>query len=207
MLIGTAAGGVGVSTSFNLTYLPEYICWTTANAINFLRVETKEDGVLHDLPAAAIAAMRGWRHVGALTANQQFVRIANGKIENKNVTITVNTSAVGAINIFAFSDGKGTIPFRTTAGAVLILQPNRFDNFAALFLPGLVTANDRAEITYHDGSTEVMDVDELNARSTLFQEAPAIVIDNLEGAIKKVEVIDAAGGSTAYTLKYVLPGQ
>jgi hypothetical protein len=88
-----------------------------------------------------------------------------------------------------------------------VLQPNRFYNFAALFLPGLVTATDRAEITYHDGSTEVMDVDELNARSTLFQEAPAIVVDNLDGAIKKVEVIDAAGGSTAYTLKYVLPGQ
>lgn len=208
MLIGTAAGGVGVSTSFNLTYLPEYITWNDGgNAVNFLRVETKEDGVLHELPAAAIAVMRGWRHAGALAANQQFCRIANGKIEGKNVTITINTSAVGAINVFAFSDGIGTIPFRTTAGAVLALQQNRFDNFAALFLPGLVTVNDRAEITYHDGSNETLDVVELNARATLFQEAPAIVVDNLEGAIKKVEVFDAAGGSTAFMLKYVLPGQ
>jgi len=208
MNIFTAPGGAGVAFQFNMTYLPEYITWNDGgNPLTSLRIETKEDGVLHDLPAAQIAAMNGWRHVGALAANQVFLRIANGRINNKNVTVSGITSAAGAIPIFVFSDGFGTIPYKSTTAQILALQPTEFTNFAALWLPNLVTINDRAEVTYHDGSNEVLDITEIQSRSTLFQEAPATVIDNLDGMIKKVIAVDVAAGGAAYLLKYVIPGQ
>lgn len=208
MLIFTAPGGVGINFQFNMTYLPEFITFNDAgNPLNNLRVETKEEGVIHDWPAAAIAAMNGWRHAGALAANQVFMRIANGKIPNRNVTISGQTSAIGAVNIFVFSDNTGTIPFKSTTAQILALQPTEFKDFAALFLPNLVTVNDRVETTFHDGTTEVWDVAEIRSLSTTFQAAPATVIDNLEGRIKKVNAVDVAGGGAAYVLRYVLPGQ
>ena len=204
MLIFTAPGGVGVNFQFNMTYLPEFITFNDAgNPLNNLRVETKEEGVLHDWPAAAIAAINGWRHAGALAANQVFMRIANGKIPNRNVTISGQTSAIGAINIFTFSDNTGTIPYKSTTAQILALQPTEFTDFAALFLPNLVTVNDRIEVTFHDGTTEVIDVVELQSLSTIYQAAPAIVLDNLAGTIKKAVAVDVAAGGAAYVLRYL----
>lgn len=207
MLIFTAPGGVGVNFQFNMTYLPEFITFNDAGApLNNLRVETKEEGVLHDWPAAAIAAVNGWRHTGAMAANQVFLRIANGKIPNRNVTISGQTSAIGAINMFCFSDNTGTIPFKSATAQILALQPTEFTDFAALWFPNLVTVNDRMEVTFHDGTQETMDVREVQTLSTIFQAAPVTVIDNLAGTIKKVIAVDVAGGGAAYILRYALPG-
>ncbi|MEA2065624.1 MAG: hypothetical protein U9O65_00755, partial [Thermotogota bacterium] len=119
-----------------MTYLPEFISWNDGgNPINNLRIETKEDGVLHDWSADCIAAMNGWRHTGALAANDVFMRIANGKILERTVTISGQTSAVGAINFFVFSRNMGDIPYQTKTAQVLALQPTEFKDFAALFVP------------------------------------------------------------------------
>lgn len=207
-LVFTAAGGVGANFNFTMQYLPGYIVWNDGgNPLNFLRVETKEDGVLMDLPAAAISALNGWRHTGSLASNTKFLRVANGKIAGRNVTITGQTSALGAINFFVTSDGVGTIPYRLHTAMILAGQPTEITDFAALFLPNLATVDDRCEITYHDGVTEVWDVVELQAASTVYQQSPVTVIDNLAGTIKKVIAVDSVGGGAAYVLKYALPGR
>jgi hypothetical protein len=200
-LVFVAPGGIGANFQFNMTYLPEWLYYNDAAApLNFLRVETKEDGMLHDWNAAAIAAVNGYLHKGALAANDVVLRVASGRIDGKNVTVTGQTSAAGAINIFAAADNSAGVAFKTHNAAILALNPTRFEKFTAVFLPALVTVTDRAEVTFSDGHTEIFDAAELQAYSTLYQEAPGIIVNNIDGYIKHLDVI-AAIAQAAYVFK------
>lgn len=206
-LIGTAAGGIGTAFQFNLYELPEYIYWNDGgNPINFMVIETAEDGVLHDWLAAAIAAMNGYGNVGALAANDVKMLVASGRIPNKQVTIRGTTSAVGAINFFGGYDNLGVLPYKTSNLNILANNPTYQDNFFALFLPNLVTLTDRVEVTYSDGTQCTYDSAELQAKSVEFQDAPAVVLNNINRLITKVQIVSALGGA-AYVFKAAMPGQ
>ena len=201
ILVFTAPGGVGIPFAFNLPYLPEHIVWNDGgNPLTNLRVETTEDGVLHNWTAANIAAQRGFMNVGALAANDQRMIIADGQINGKQTTISGTTSAVGAIPIFVNSDNLGVSAFKSTSTNVLPLSDTSFDKFSALFLPFLVTLNDRVQIFYNDGATVVWDAVELQNQSVMWQDAPSVQVNNLAGNIARVIVTSTLGG-TAYILK------
>lgn len=200
LFIGAAPGGIGTPFTFNLPYLPEYIYYNDAgNPLTNLRVETQEDGVLHDWDAGAIAAMNGFINVGALAANDVKMVIASGHM-NRTTTISGVTSAVGAINIFVGSDNKGVIPMQTARINIIANQDTQFTKFSALFLPNVVTITDRIQIFYEDGHAQIYDAAELQALSVMFQDAPSIVINNLASYIKDVRVLSALGGA-AYLLR------
>jgi len=136
MLIFTAPGGVATPFSFNMTYLPEFLHYNPAAApLTSLRVETQEDGVLDDWTAAGIAAQNAFMFVGAVTANDVILRLADGELRPKNVTISGVTSAAGAINFYVASDNKGTAAFKSSNAAILALNPTTFEKFTALFIP------------------------------------------------------------------------
>jgi hypothetical protein len=203
-LIFTAPGGINTPFTFNMSYLPELIQWNDGgNALVSLRVETQEDGVLHDWTAANIAAMRGLLNVGALPANTQRMYIADGHLPKKNVTISGVTSAAGAIPIFVSSDNLGTVPFKTSLANVLANNDTTFDKFSALFLPNVVTLTDRVQVFYKDGHVQIFDAVELAGWSVMFQDAPAILVNNLQGYIDKVVVTSALGG-LAYVMSVKL---
>lgn len=201
MKIFTAPGGVATPFSFNLNYLPETIIWNDGgNPLTSLRIQTQEDGVLHDLTAAAIAAMNGLLNVGALAANVVKLSVATGKLENKQVTVSGITSAVGAVPFFVSSDNIGIAPFITSLSNIIAGNDTVFEKFSALFLPNLVTDTDRVQIFYAEGHTEVLDRQEILAMCAQFQESQSVVIPNFAGNIKKVIVSCAAGGA-AYVLR------
>jgi hypothetical protein len=204
ILIFTAPGGIGVPFTFNMNYLPEKIIFNDGgNPLTNLRIETQEDGVLHDWTAAAIAAMNGFLNVGALVANDVAMYIADGHLKNKNVTISGTTSAVGAIPIFVSSDNMGTVPFKTANANILANNDTEFSKFSALFLPNVVTATDRVQVFYKDGHVQIYDAVELAAWSVLYQDAPGIVINNVQGYIDRVLVTSALGGA-AYVMSVKL---
>lgn len=204
ILIFTAPGGIGVPFTFNMNYLPERIIWDDGgNPLTSLRIETQEDGVLHDWTAAAIAAMAGTMNVGALAANVQSMYVANGHISGKYVTVSGVTSAAGAVPIFVSSDNVGSAPFRTSLANILANNDTTFEKFSLLFLPNVITATDRVQVFYKDGHVQIYDAVELAAWSTIFQEAPAVCINNLAGYIDKVVVTSALGG-LAYQLSVAI---
>lgn len=204
ILIFTAPGGVGVNFTFNMSYLPEWIQWNDGgNPLNNLRVETQEDGVLHDWSAAAIAAMSGFLNVGALAANTNRMIIADGQLNNRHVTISGQTSALGAINMFVSSDNLGVSPFQTSLSNVIANNDTEFTKFSALFLPNVVTATDRVQVFYKDGHNQIYDSAELAAQSTMYQEVPGVIINNVPGYIDKVIVTSILGGA-AYKLSVKL---
>jgi hypothetical protein len=200
MLIFTAPGGAATPFTFNMTYLPEFLIYNPgANALTSLRVETQEDGVLHDWNAAAIAAMNGYMKVGTQTANDVSLRLSDGELKPKNVTISGVTSAAGAVNFYACSDNKGTIAFKSSNAAILALNPTTFEKFTALFIPALVTLTDYAEVTFDDGHQQRFEMEELRNLSASYQQVPGVIINNVNGYIKKVTVRTAAA-TPAYIL-------
>ena len=206
MLLYTSPAVAGTYT-FPMTYLPARITWNDAGApITLLRVETQEDGVLADYNAAAIAAANGFGMVGAQAANQVTLRIANGKIDKKNVTVTVTIAAAAAISFFGSSDNIGTVPYIFKNAAIIGLNPTTFKKFTAVFIPALVAATSRVEVEFTDGHRDTMAVADLLSMSSFLQEVPGVIINNTMGYIHKIEVVSVAAVA-AYVLSYKIPGQ
>ena len=206
----TAAGGVGTPFLFNIPYLPEILHWNDAAAplVN-LRITTKEEGTLHDWNAAAIAAMNGYLKVGVQAANDVTVLVASGHL-NRQCTISGTTSAVGAINFYTSSDNKGKgmnpVPYMTQMETNIALTPSIYQNFAALFIPTMATLTDYADIEYNDAHKERMEIQDLIARSTDFQQVAAIIINNIGSEIHRVSLRTLAA-TPIYILKYYIRGQ
>lgn len=199
-ILFTAPGGIGTAFQANLIGLPQFLTWNDAgNPINFLRVETKEDGVLFDLNAAGLAAVNGFAVLGAQAANQITLRLANGILRNRNVTISGTTSAAGAINFFGASDAYGSYPFKFANAAILALNPTSFQNFTAIFTPTMATATDTATVVYASGHKQIWQIEDIAAVSAFYQEVPAIVINNMNAYIHSVEYVCAAA-TPAYVM-------
>jgi hypothetical protein len=207
----THPGGIGVTAQFNLPYLPSVLRWNDAAApITLLHVGTKQDGILHDLNAAAIAAMRGYKHVGALAANDQMQMLASGHLD-RDTTLRVTSAAAGAINFYASSSQKATadkpvIPYRSQIDTALAGTATVFQNFTALFVPTMATLTDYADVEFADGHIQRMEIEDLQIWSTLYQDAPGIIIDNSDSMIHKVS-LRCALLTPVYVLRVYLKGQ
>jgi len=207
MITFTAPGGIATPFTFNMTYLPEFLSWNDGgNPLTSLRVETQEDGVLHDWVAAGLAAMNGFMKVGAQAANEVLVRLADGELRPKNVTISGVTSAAGAIAFSVASDNKGLLPFKSSNAAILAANPTVFNNFMALFVPAAVTATDRFEVEFKDGHQQNFDIVDLQRLSSNYQQVQGTIVNNWNGYIKKVTVTCAAQRA-AYILSLFIKGQ
>lgn len=200
LLIFTAPGGAATAFSFNMTYLPEFLRYNAgANQLTSLRVETQEDGVLHDWTLAGLNAMNGFNKLGAQTANDTTLRLSDGELRPKNVTISGVTSAAGAVGFFVCSDNKGTVPLKSSNAAILALNPTLFENFTAVFIPTMATATDYAEITFDDGHVQRFEMEDLRSLSSNFQQVEGIIINNIAGNIRRAMVRTAAA-TPAYIL-------
>jgi hypothetical protein len=200
MITFTAPGGIATPFTFNMTYLPEFLSWNDGgNPLTSLRVETQEDGVLHDWTAAGLNAMNGFMKPGTQTANDVNLRLADGEIRGKNVTISGVTSAVGAIGIFVCSDNIGLVPFKSSNANILALNPTTFEKFSALFIPTMATATDYAEVTFSDGQTQRFEMEDLRRLSSSYQQVEGIIVNNVNGYIKKA-ILRCAAATPAYIL-------
>ena len=210
MLIFTAAGGIGTPFNFNIPFLPELLFWNDAAApLTNLRITTKDDGVLHDWTAAAIAAMNGYMKVGAQAANDVTMKVSSGFLD-KAVTINGTTSAAGAINFYSQSDNKGQgmspVALKSQMDTNIALTPTMYQNFMALFIPTMATLTDYADVEFSDGHKERMEIQDLLSRSTDYQQVPGIIINNITSYIHRVSLRTTVN-TVVYTLKVHIPGQ
>lgn len=207
MLIFTAPGGIGTAFAFNMTYLPEFISYNAgANQLTALRVETQEDGVLHDWTLAGLNAMNGFMKLGTQTANDTNLRLADGELRPKNVTVSGVTSAAGAVAFYVASDNKGISAFKSSNAAILALNPTVFEKFTAVFLPTMATATDYAEISYNDGHVQRWEMEDLRRASSTYQQVEGIIINNVDGRITRA-VVRCAAATPAYILSVYIKGQ
>lgn len=207
-LIGifTAPGGIGTAFQWQLNYLPEHLNFTNVVPLTSLKIETSEDGVLHDWTAAGLVAMANFMVKGVVPVNTVQFRLSDGELRPKNVLISGVTSAAGAVPFFITSDRKGTLPLKSKNGVALAGNPTTFEKFTALFIPTMATGTDRVEITYRSGLQQTYNMEDLLRLSANFQNVPGVIVNNYTGYISKA-VVTCAAQTPVYILNAVIPGQ
>lgn len=201
-VIFTAPGGVATPFTFNMTYLPQFLTWNDVVPLTSLRVETQEDGVLHDWVTLSLTAMNGYMIQGAQAANIKLMRIANGKIPGRNVTISGVTSAAGAIAFSECSDCIGNFAFKSNNAQILANNPTRFENFTCVWVPAMA-AGDLCEVDYKSGHRQTYTIADLAAVSSLYQEVPNIMVNNINAYVKSA-TFTCAAAHPAYLLSVKL---
>lgn len=206
MLLYTSPAVAG-TYQFNLTYVPEFITWNDAGTpITLFRLETQEEGVLHDYNAAAIAAINGYLIPGAPAANEHSLTLSDGHVAPRNVTVTVTTAAAAAIAFYGYSDNIGLNLLTFKNAAILALNPTDFMKFTCLFIPALVAATSRVEVEFKDGHRQTFAVADLLSMSTMIQQAPGVFLSNHKQNIHKATVFSVAAVAS-YVLAVRIPGQ
>jgi len=209
-LIFTAAGGIGAPFNYNGPALGELLYWNDAgNPLTDLRISSKEEGSLHDWNAASIAAMNGYLNHGVQAANQVVMKVASGHLE-RQVTIHGTTSAVGAINFYSSSDNNGQgmnpVPLKSQTDTNIALTQTIYQNFMALFIPTMATGTDYADVEFSDGHKDRWEMEDLLARSSVYQQVPGIIINNATSYIHRVTLRTAAD-TPVYKLTVYIKGQ
>jgi hypothetical protein len=204
--IFTAPGGVATPFMWQMNYLPEHLSFDNTVPLTSLKVETTEDGVLHDWTAAGLIATGNFMVKGAVPAGTLQFRLSDGELRPKNVTISGVTSAAGAVPFFISSDRIGQLPIKSKNSYVLPNNPTTFEKFTALFIPTMATVTDRVEITYRSGLQQTFAMEDLLNLSANFQNVPGVIINNYTSYISKV-IITCAAATPVYVINIVIPGQ
>jgi hypothetical protein len=204
-LIFTAPGGIGTPFAFNMTSLSQFLTFNNIVPLTSLKIETQEDGVLHTWSTLSIAAINGWMVPGTQPTNIVTLRPANGYIAGKNVTISGVTSAAGAVGFYTCSDRLGTVMNKTNTAQILALNPTTFENFTAIFVPTMAAGTDTCEVTYANGHRQTYNVNELLALSALFQEAPAVQVNNINAYIHRA-TFTCVAATPAYVTSIAVKG-
>lgn len=204
-LIWTSPAVIGAA-QFNIPYIPEFLIWNAGAApLTNLRVEESQMGVICDLPAAGIAQVRTFKRFGLVASTVSMLRLANGHIKNKNITITATIAAAAAVPFQACSDCPGDTAFKYNVAALLAGTPQEFKKFFALFLPGMA-AGDTVLIEFANGHTQLFNEVELLELSAQYQNqqlATGFIVNNQDSYIHKATVTEAIAGN-AYIASAIL---
>jgi hypothetical protein len=208
MLIYTTPAAAA-TYQIQLNYIPQFLIYDAAAApLTSLRVDDAEWGNILDLPLAGITDVRAYMRFGLVASTVTRFRLGNGRINNRNVTITIVQPGAVAIPFYACSDVLGTNAFKYTTMALLAGQPTSFTKFTALFLSTMAAA-DTALITFANGYTQLFAKADLLELTSLYQNnqlATGNIINNVGSYIKEAIVTQAAAGA-AYLMKVLVPGQ
>jgi hypothetical protein len=147
----------------------------------------------------SIAAVNGFMVLGQQAANIVTLRLANGYLADKDVTLSGVTSAAGAIGFYGCSDCRGDALFKIQNANILALEPSVFDDFTAVFVPAMA-AGDTCDVWYRNGHRQLYNINDLAAISSLFQEVPAIMVNNLNANIVTA-TFSCAAAHPAYVMK------
>ena len=194
---------------FQLNYIPQFLIYDAAAApLTSLRVDDADWGNVLDLPLAGITDVRAFMRYGLVASTVTRFRLANGRINNRNVTITIVQPGAVAIPFYACSDTLGTNAYKYTTLALLAGQPTPFQKFTALFLSNLA-ATDTVLVTFASGYSQLFSRQELLELTSLYQNnqlATGFILNNVGSYIHEALVTQAAAGA-AYMMKVLIPGQ
>jgi hypothetical protein len=199
--LGTIAAGVGVSTTIQLTYLPQFLTFIIPTTPTSIRVNVLGDGVTMDLDAAGVDQLNGYETFGLFT-NQFTIPLADGLVKGKNVEITIVNADAAGFDIFGYSKLPGKNYFVYQRQTILANSGVDFINFGLLAItaPGVT---DIFNITYRSGIVEAnATLNEIRADVSYFQNNVGVfLINNLDQIVRTVNIIPAAN-RVAYLMKF-----
>lgn len=203
--LGTITAGVGVSTTIQLTYLPQYLGFSIGTAPVSIRINVLGDGVNFDLDALGEIQFNGFGTLG-LQANQFLFPLADGLVKGKNVEITIVNGDALAFNIFGWSKLPGKNYFIYQRQTILANSGVDFSDFALLAIaaPG---AADIFNLTYRSGIVAANStLNDIQFDVSYFQNNVGVfLIDNIDQILKTVNIIPTAQ-RVAYMMKFQIIG-
>lgn len=149
MLIMSHAGGVSVTQSVQLNFVPEYIAFTVATAPSAVRGTAFGDGMITDLDAAGVLCLGRVRRFGVI-ANMYIIPIADGIISGKTFELIITSAAAGAFSVYALGQHKGVNYIQCFRQYVNPNSPTPFKQFHFLGFPSAAAA-DQFDITFRSG--------------------------------------------------------
>jgi hypothetical protein len=196
------------TTTFNLSYIPQYIDIPNIATVTRLRVTSLGNGVIFDADATGLAALRNTRFqtvVATTVLNRYF--LANGLVKGVNciVEITNGATATSALAGSQQDSGEDTLYFQGVPQKIFANTGVTFRKFGILALPSLV-AGDYVQIEFNDGTNSKWDLSELRGWMAQYQSldgnASDLKIDNLDSLISSVTVYCGID-QLAYVQKYL----
>lgn len=197
--IGTMTTGAAVVSTFNVTYVPQYLFYVAATQLTALKVTVLGDGVITDLDGAGLSLVYNIRQFGQVT-NGYMIPLADGLIPGKNVEITATNSAAQTPTIYGISQQYGQAYIQCLRQTALANSGITLEKFAYLGI-GSIAATDILNITYADGLNTKVDSAELPAMANLVQSGSLNIIDNVESMIDTVQFTPSAN-RTLYIVRY-----
>jgi hypothetical protein len=199
MKIGTMTGGVDVVTTINLTYLPEFI--VLPSTCKKILINVLGDGVVVDLDQRGISSLGELEKFGINGTEQTYpsngnpiytLRLADGIILNKNVTIELTNDNAAASNIFGFSTSKGNLYVQNLRQTVFANSGTELKSFLNLSLVN-GSGTDDIQVTFTDGTTQKFDITELpvllSMQQNITRTTNDYILNNTNGAVSLVNYI------------------
>jgi len=207
MLLGTAAAGIGTSTTIITQFVPQYLYWNNGTTPQSISVSVQNDGVITSLSTNGINNFAALRFPGRAT-NGFYIPLSNGNIPGKIMTITFVNNVAAPINIYGISLQNGNTYVQCLQQQVLANSGTRFEKFAFLGLPA-VAAGDIINITYKDGYIHDATNVELASMQAIYQNnvngTTIAGVDNFAGNVSNVRFTPAAD-QTVFLLRYISVG-
>jgi hypothetical protein len=191
-----------VSGSFNITYVPQYIGFSISSAPTSFQINVQGDGVIFNLDAAGVTAMRNIRNVATQT-NMYIFQLANGLINGKNGTVTITNAAASQLTIYGWSKEQGNFYMTYLTQQALAASGVNFKKFAYAAFPSAAAA-DLFTLTYNDGSSQVSQRDDLNFALQYTQNdvTSKYNIDNIAPASLDTVSFNPVAAQNVYIMKY-----
>lgn len=193
------------STTLQITYVPEFITFSTTAAPTKIQLRVLGDGTLVDLSAAAsIGTMNKLGQIGSET-NRYTFQVANGLIPGKNAELTITNAQAGTVNVFGYSNNRGDSYATYNEQTILGSSGTDLSDFAAVGIVAL-GATDQVNITYADGTVDNYEgANELDSQWAYFQgydpSGSGYVVQNFDQNVSKLNIIPAAN-RTVVVLSY-----
>lgn len=193
------------TTTWNMTWLPEYFFFVAATVPTMFKVSVFGDGVIADLDGDGLDALNSIKHIGQVT-NGYMIQLADGIIKGKNVEVSITNAVATTVDVYGIVLEDGDIYVQSLRQQALAASGVDITDFAYACFPSAATG-DVWNITFEDGTTHKFERAELNALLCL-EENPVgnkYNIDNIDGTITLVQFIPAAT-QTIYILQYAPVG-
>lgn len=205
-LLFTLTTGAAVQTNKDLPYCPQFIAYTAATQITSLRVTTLDGGIICDLDATGLTALRGILRKGVVT-NGNVIQLANGLVPGRNILIEAVNSGVQTPSVFGWSEEQ----YPETAYYVQSIRAKAFANTSvditnfAYFAAPSMASTDQVNITFRDGLTQTLKRDELQYALMDNQNevnTPNYAWDNTNQRVRTLQFIGSSD-QTIYVVKFV----
>lgn len=180
------------TTQFNLSFVPQNLILANITTVTRVRVTALGKGIILDLDAAGLAALKNMRQQGAVSGTAEFL-LANGVVKGVNCTIEITNGATASTLYYnSLADSKDATAYVVSKIQTIFANSlTKLDKFAVLAVPSF-GASDYANLEFTDGLVSRVDQPELRTILAKFQTVENntndLKIDNLDAWIKSAEL-------------------